>query len=142
MIRNTSIEVYNEIKENGLLGGLQFEVYNVLFQKGPLTQNELHRHYFANTQPRNIQPRVSELVNMGAVETVGERPCSITGRICLAWDVTKNIPIRPPKKKSLALIIAELREQIVQKDVTIRRLELKIEQALAVIKSTGQLPLI
>lgn len=112
-VRKTSIDVYRQIEANGLLGRLQFEVYAALFHHGPLTQNELHQDHFAKTQPRNIQPRVSELEAMGAVESVGERPCRITGHRCMIWDVTANLPVKVEKKKP-AEIIAELMAEVAQ----------------------------
>lgn len=112
MIRKTSIDTYNAIKEDGLLGRLQFAVYDVIFKHGPLTQNELHRYYFADTQPRNVQPRVSELVDFGVVVAVGERDCKITERRCIIWDVTENLPVKPKKKPSKDQIIANLKARV------------------------------
>jgi hypothetical protein len=99
MIRRTSIDAYNKIKANGLLGRWQFKVYDVLFHHGPLTQNELHQEHFFSTQPRNIQPRVSELEELTVVACVGKRPCRITGNICMVWDVTENLPAPVVKEK-------------------------------------------
>jgi len=110
--RRTSVEIYNRIKDDGLLGRLQFQVYDALYNFGPLTQNELHQHHFKHTQPRNIQPRVSELESFGVVSCVGERKCEITGNICMIWDVNENLPIKPEKKKSKDQLIRELRLEV------------------------------
>lgn len=112
MQRFTSIETYSQIKEEGLLGALQFSVYHVLYNWGPLTQNELHRKHFNDTQPRNIQPRVSELEKMGVVSKVGERKCLITGRVCAIWDVTRALPSKPEKKESKDRIIKRQAQEI------------------------------
>lgn len=97
MIRQTSVETYNAIKADGLLGRLQMDVYAAIFEHGPVTQNELHQYWFPGRQPRDIQPRVSELVKFGVVKEVGKRPCKITRRECLIWDVTDSLPVKPRK---------------------------------------------
>lgn len=114
MIRQTSIETYHAIEEEGLLGRLQFKVYDAIYKRGPLTQNELHKWCFPDTQPRNVQPRVSELVERGVVAQVGERECSITGRVCIIWDVTDKLPIRPEKTETKDQTIARLTARIKQ----------------------------
>ena len=112
MIRSTSIEAYRTIQENGLLSKRRWEVYDILYQHGPLTQLELAEHYFPGTQPRNVQPRVSELEDLQVVSCVGHKIDARTKMANMLWDVTDNLPIKPEKKKSKDKIIAELRAEI------------------------------
>lgn len=98
MIRKTSIETYKAIQDSGHLGRTQREVYNALYQYGPLTQNELHFWHFQERQPRDVQPRVSELVKLGVVKSAGKRQCNITGRVCMTWETTDEMPVTPEPK--------------------------------------------
>ena len=111
MTRATSIEAYNQIKEEGLVGRLQFEVYSKLYDHGPLTQGELTEYHFPGYPKQGLTPRFAELEGFGIVTPVAERPCKITGRTCIVWDVTDKVPIKPDKKKSKDKIIAELQEE-------------------------------
>lgn len=136
MIRETSQEVYNQIKKEGLLGGMQWKVYKFLFQHGPLTQGEVSRYLYVD---RNVSsPRFAELVRMGLVEMKGKRLCETTNRPTLIWDVTKNLPFKQIKRISLPKVVAELREQLSQRDVTIRQMFLEIGE----LRAKGQMRLI
>lgn len=96
MIRDTSIQTYREITENGLLSKRRFDVYDVLFHHGPLTQTEVHAIVAKNTKIsiRSITPRFSELERMGVIREVDRKICSVTGRQCIRWDVTSKLPIK------------------------------------------------
>lgn len=99
MIRETSIEAYNEIKENGLLTKLRFQVYDWLFRNGASTQSEICNYGFPNTRMDSIKPRIAELNRLGVVSSVGERKCKVTGRNVMIWDITKKLPIKLDKQK-------------------------------------------
>jgi hypothetical protein len=111
MTRQTSIEAYNAIKENGLLGNLQFQVYDAIYNYGPSTQQEICVSRFPDTQARNIMPRFAELARMGVISCVGTRPCQITKRECMVWEITGNLPVKQEKKKTKDQIIRDLREE-------------------------------
>lgn len=108
MTRQTSIDAYNQIKEENLLGKLQFKVYDALYQYGPATQQEIWNKCFKDTQARNIMPRFAELQKMGVVFSKEHRACTITGRNCMVWDVTDRLPQEVEKIKSKDQIIKEL----------------------------------
>lgn len=108
MTRQTSIDAYNQIKEEGMLGALQFRVYDALYQYGPATQQEIWDRCFKETQARNIMPRFAELQKMGVVASKERRACTITGRNCMVWDVTDRLPQAIEKVKSKDQIIKEL----------------------------------
>lgn len=76
-VRDTSLEVYNRIKEEGVLSKRRLEVYEALFQHGPATSNELFRKMKGSIRvsQANIQPRLGELVEMGCVAETKKRPC-------------------------------------------------------------------
>lgn len=101
MTRRTSIDVYNKIKEDGLLSKLRFEVYEILFKYGPLTQMELCKKTNGVRQDRTYMPRFAELKNMGVLEDIGTKECSITGREVLLWDVTNRLPVKFEKPQRI-----------------------------------------
>lgn len=112
-IRQTSIEAYHYIKSSGLLGSLRTQVYDILFNHGPLTQGETWNIYFKSKQRHDIAPRFAELHKRGVIQCIGERPCGVTGRMSMLWDVTDKLPIVPEKKKSKTQIKIE---EAVQKE--------------------------
>jgi len=118
--RNTSKKVYKQIEAEGLLSGRRWNVYKTLFKIGPSTAAEISQadcSSFKNpAKGDNSHARLSELKEMGAVEEVGERTCSTTGREVILWDVTSQIPVKivkKPNKEKIALGLAvELIEAI------------------------------
>ncbi len=103
-MRQTSIEAFNEIKNNGLLSQRRWEVYEALFNHGPCTANELRKHLAFKDGINvnlNVVTRLGELRNFGVVFEVRERQCSITGIVVIEWDVTDRLPIRFDKPKRL-----------------------------------------
>jgi hypothetical protein len=103
MTRDTSIMAYNQIRESGLLTKLRWQVYECLFQHGPLGQNELLIELGTpHFKKDSIKPRFAELEKFGVIREVGKRPCRITGREVIIWDVTSNLPqknLKPTKKQ-------------------------------------------
>lgn len=103
MMRTTSIRVYREIKESGLLSRMRWRVYRVVFKHGPLTAHELDTHLAAPEETKtSYHKRLSELERVGVCRVVGERPCTITGRSALLWDVTDNLPTKYTKPQTRA----------------------------------------
>lgn len=98
MIRRTSTESYNKIRNDGLLSRRRFEVYEALLQFGPCTANELFREMKYNNlvgtknQQTNLTPRLGELRDLGVVIENRERECSVTGRTVIEWMVVDKIP--------------------------------------------------
>lgn len=97
MTRQTSIDVYEQIKAEGLLEGWRWRVYQTLFRHGPLTSGEAHKAVGEGTK-NDVATRISELKAMGCVREVGTRPCRVTGRNVLEVDVTDKVPQPIPKK--------------------------------------------
>ena len=98
MKRETSTEVYHQIAAEGLLSKRRFQVYDTLFNRGPLTQMETSR-LIPEALDHSISPRFAELENLGVVKSVGERVCKITGRNVMIWDVTAHLPVKTKKTK-------------------------------------------
>lgn len=99
MIRQTSIKVYRQIQKEGLVKGWRWHVYSTLFHHGPLTQGECWKDHFSETQRHNVCPRFAELKKLGLIVEVGNKQCRVTGRNCISWDVTGDLPTKPKNKK-------------------------------------------
>jgi hypothetical protein len=102
-VRETSLEAYYYIRDNGLLSKVRFKVYEYLFHHGPAAAKEVDmalnngRDYTAGT----YVSRLSELRDAGVVKEVGFKTCKHTGRRLIVWDVTSlRDPIKPQKKTS------------------------------------------
>jgi hypothetical protein len=97
-VRQTSIDAYNEIKNNGLLKKLHWQVYSHLYHHGPQTSGEVYQQLGVQQRvPSQLRARFTELREMGVLQEVGERPCGVTGRTCIVWDVTAATPVPLPK---------------------------------------------
>lgn len=110
-MRQTSIEVYNQIRESGILSTRKMQVYSTLFEYGPLTQAELC-NLLPEVSERSLTPRFAELLSMGAIQDAIERECRITGRNVIAWDVTSKFPTPLPKRINPAKVKKELVKNI------------------------------
>lgn len=107
MARQTSVDAYKEIRDNGLLSERRWQVYDVLFHYGPLTGNEALKilvacyKIFAGNAP-SIISRLGELRAMGVVMETKQRACTVTGMTVIEWDVTDKLPVKfdkPVKEK-------------------------------------------
>lgn len=102
-MRSTSAEVYNRIKDEGLLSKRRWQVYDVLFRRGPLTQNEACQILADETSLSNkpsVTPRFAELEARGVIHVAGKRRCEVTGELCLAYDVTACLPHAPAPRQT------------------------------------------
>ncbi len=96
MARDTSVEAYNEIKNNNRLTELQLLVYDCLYHHGPLSAMEVH---LKSLQPLNsISPRFSPLRDKGVIKEVGSKISEQTGKRVIIWDVTSKLPEKKSKK--------------------------------------------
>ena len=95
--RRTSLETYKKIKENGLLSKRRWQVYDILFQYGPITANELCRialTKYPEANQTSFNARLSELSRMGVIYEVGEQTDRVRGNRSILWDVTDTMPKR------------------------------------------------
>lgn len=99
MTRETSIDAYQEIADNGLLSARRLEVYKALYDHGPCTAAEmLSSMSMGSSAPNQIRARLNELRSLGVAREVGTRPCRITGMRVIVWDVTSNLPVGVPAR--------------------------------------------
>jgi hypothetical protein len=135
MNRATSNRAYREIKRSGLLSRMRWRVYRTVFHHGPLTAHELDNHLASPEETKtSYHKRLSELQRVGVCRVVGERPCSITGRNALLWDVTDALPTKYQKPQTRAehyraVIVGEIsRHEAAGRDRTARRLRCALKE--------------
>jgi len=113
--RQTSIDCYNQIKSEGLLSKRRWEIYDIVFNHGPMTSNETFDYSSlkgVDGYRHNANARMTELRDVGVVQELGTTTCSKTNRTVILWDVTSNLPvkaIKPTKKHRTELTIDYLR---------------------------------
>lgn len=102
-VRSTSLEAYRAIRDSGKLATAQWEVYEFMYDNGPLTAAEAVEKMRASGIIRKVwfgqtRARFTELHDMGLLESVGERKCSVTGFTAMVMDVTALAYPRKLKK--------------------------------------------
>ena len=123
--RQTSIDCYNKIKASGLLAKRRFETFEAIFNTAPCTRQEALEH----TNPLNAlslsAARFTELRRLGVIYERGTRPCRVTGRNAIEWDLTDNLPINiklstNTKKDRVSTALNALRELYKNKDTSLK----------------------
>ncbi len=103
MARETSIQAFNTIKENGLLSERRWRVYEILFKHGPMIGSqvaEAYREIYGRTSnSETVRNRLTELRDMGCVAEMGKTIDEKTGMSVIQWDVTKRVPVKVDKSK-------------------------------------------
>ena len=122
--RQTSIECYNKIKEQGLLSNMRFKVYEAILKKAPCTSGEAFATMTTKeNQISQSRARFTELRELGVIYEKGEKKCSITGRSVIEWDLTDRLPVNvknpnKTKKQRLNDALNSLRELYKNKDIS------------------------
>jgi hypothetical protein len=112
-MRKTSLESYRTIRESGVLSQRRFQVYEILYENGPMTGSEAALRFkslygLRTPNQANIVTRLGELRDMGIAEEVRTRTCSVTGMNVIEWDVTSNLPVSMKRKVKRRRIFIEL----------------------------------
>jgi hypothetical protein len=71
------------------------EVYEILFEHGAMTANEIVRISkvsYPNTNPSSFHARLSELKKYGVIIETGEKKDAVSNHNCYIWDLTDNLP--------------------------------------------------
>ena len=119
--RQTSIDCYNQIKEEGSLSKMRFRVYSALFAMGkPSTTREV---YATMNVIKQEATRFTELRKLGVIYEVQNRTCNITGRTSIEWDLTDRLPVNVKKsnrtkKHKIDDVLNSLRELYKNKDIS------------------------
>ena len=121
--RQTSIECYNKIKQEGLLSKRRLEVYEALLSSAPCTSSEAIRNAKTTFGVFGVSSRFTELRDLGVIYEKGEKKCSITGRNVIEWDLTDRLPVsiknpNKTKKQRLDDALNSLRELYKNKNIS------------------------
>lgn len=118
--RQTSIDCYNKIKQEGLLSKRRLQVYESIFNYAPCTASEVFNEKNLKT---NQSGRFTELRDLGVIYEKGERLCTVTGRNVIEWDLTDRLPVNvkksnKTKKHKIDDALNSLRELYKNKDTS------------------------
>jgi hypothetical protein len=96
--RKTSIDCFNQIKEEGLLSNMRFKIYESILINAPCTSAEvLSTMLSKNSAITSSRARFTELRELGVIYEVQNRKCTITGRTSIEWDLTDRLPVNMKK---------------------------------------------
>ena len=90
-IRQTSIDCYNQIKQEGLLSKRRLEIYEAILKNAPCTTNEALKDVHSGSH--GVGSRTTELRDAGVIYEKDVRPCRVTGRNVIEWDLTDRLPV-------------------------------------------------
>ena len=118
--RQTSIDCYNQIKQEGLLSKRRLQVYESIYNSAPCTASEVFKDKNLKT---NQSGRFTELRDLGVIYEKGERLCSITGMNVIEWDLTDRLPVNvknsnKTKKQKINDVLSALRVLYKNKDIS------------------------
>ena len=121
--RQTSIDCYNEIKNSGLLSKRRFETFEAIMKIAPCTASEVQKSIIYNNGGRDCMKRISELRDRGVIYEKDVRPCKVTGKNVIEWDLTDRLPVNiknpnKTKKQRLNAALNSLRELYKNKDIS------------------------
>ena len=119
--RQTSIDCYNQIKQEGLLSTRRLEVYEAIFKNAPCTTNEALKDVHSGSH--GVGSRTSELRDAGVLYEKDVRSCKVTGRNVIEWDLTDRMPINikktnKTKKQRVDDALNSLRELYKNKNIS------------------------
>ena len=89
--RQTSIDCFNKIKQEGLLSKRRLEVYEAILKNAPCTTNEALKDVHSGSH--GVGSRTTELRDAGVIYEKDVRPCKVTGRNVIEWDLTDRLPV-------------------------------------------------
>ena len=120
MTRQTSIDCYNQIKNEGLLPKRRLETLTAILYSAPCTRQEALANVKINNPHSLTASRFTELRELGVIYERRNRPCRITGRNVIEWDLTDRLPVGNPCKKDIEkrieYITIEQAEQMLNKN--------------------------
>lgn len=111
--RKTSINTYHRIVADGLLSKKRLQVYNIIYNKGPINCRGIIK-VAANgcvTNTGAISGRLSELEERGVIYVAFEDICPDTGNNTMFYATTDNLPTDPPPRVTNKQIIAKLEKE-------------------------------
>ena len=123
--RQTSIDCFNKIKQEGLLSKMRLKVYEAILNNAPCTSGEAFATMTTKeNQISQSRARFTELRELGVIYEVRNRKCTITGMNVIGWDLTDRLPVNikkytKTKKHRLNDALSSLRELYKNKNRTV-----------------------
>ena len=135
MARETSIETYNQIKAEGLLSERRLQVYEILYEHGPMTGSQVskifHQKHTGTTLSETVRNRITELIERGVVKEMPETViCPFSKRRVLQFDVTSGLPTEPQKQITRKERIISVKKQL---DILERKVSPQLRPAVTTI---------
>jgi len=85
---STSRAAFDDLVGSGQLVGKQKHLLKILMLTGPATSGEIIDQIGRVKNVNAWRGRFTELQARGLIRQVGERPCKISGRLCIVWSAT------------------------------------------------------
>ncbi len=126
MTRQTSIDVYQEIKASGLLSARRWEVYRWLYSNGSATANEIAEGLGGRDRGATAC-RCTDLRKRQVVAEKGTRICKVTGRNVIEWMVVRGqLPVNPSRQEPIGMSRGRLIEEVRKLRDANRRLKSRV----------------
>lgn len=103
-VAQTSRDVFQKIKDGGMLSKMRLVAYEIVWLYGPVTGAEIDAINQGDGGRRrgHLHKRLSELERMGLVRVIGRQKCRVTGHDAEAWASTDRLPAIDPVQKKWA----------------------------------------
>jgi len=125
----TRDDIYSQVKAQGLLTGIQLDLFEFLYCSGAMTAGELaclYKDKYPETdRSRNeIAKRVSDLAATGAIEKCdNQRKCPTTKKMINVWQLSGLLPTKPRAKlshKEALKRLSEIEEDLAKAELGFR----------------------
>ena len=142
-VRDTSMEVYLKILNNGLIGQKQVEVYEILFKYGPLTGSQVANWMKELNQKSDVSEtvrnRLNELKAMGIVDELPKVKCPVTTHTVYQYDVNRRLPVKPPRHLTKKQKRDSIKRQLTDIGRTVPMPQEKLDQLNQIWREVKQL---
>lgn len=117
MIRRTSVETYNSIKDSGLLSDKRLKVYEIFYEHpegltGAQVSMIYSSRYPTSQHSETIRNRITELRDMGVLTEVETVKCEFSDRNVIKFALNDNMPAtlkaKPTLNQSLNSILDDI----------------------------------
>lgn len=102
-MRQTSVEAFHTIRDNGLLSKRRWQVYEYVYTFGPCSAGDAVQALSkTGIGHSSVTPRFAELQELGLFTDVGTKKDPKTQQTVIVWDVTDKLPLKfekPQKEK-------------------------------------------
>lgn len=121
-MRDTSLETYKQLREEGVLGSREIEVLEAIRDNPMQTDQEL-TEILGYDDPNVVRPRRKALYDYKVITDCGKKKCSITGRKAYTWIWNNQIDLATIINNQREL--AELKNDVAFHEVLVRTIKSK-----------------